>query len=294
MILYVFITRTKDGLPLSASTDFNHEINRNIKENKKYVKMVANKAPQLPERCILELEDSVIYMTTYIGVSYLVLVEYHYSAALAFNFLNDLMKEFIQKYETSKIDNARRPFHFIEFDTFIHKMRQAYNNPQTLARRVNLNDLNAELKLRPPFRLTVDLNVAKLGVGPRTALEPMPIFGWVAILFASLLFMLGILRGFSALHVSSMEVYGGTSPWHGILYITEALCRLYQIYLLYYKTRHRMMKSWVTTSALLLHIFILWNLRNPYQHSVFILSTLATLYYTAVRKNQEKLPNLEV
>lgn len=53
MILYTLIVRSKDGLALSASTDFNDEGLRDVKESKKYLKFLAKKAFQFPDRCML-------------------------------------------------------------------------------------------------------------------------------------------------------------------------------------------------------------------------------------------------
>lgn len=55
MIEYALIVRTKDGMALSASTDFNTQENNTVKGCKRYVKVVAKKATQFPERCILNL-----------------------------------------------------------------------------------------------------------------------------------------------------------------------------------------------------------------------------------------------
>lgn len=54
-IIYALIIRTKDGMPLSATTDFTDEINKNVKECKRYVKLLSKKAQQFPERCALQL-----------------------------------------------------------------------------------------------------------------------------------------------------------------------------------------------------------------------------------------------
>lgn len=58
-------------------------------------------------------------MITCVGVSYLVMTEFHYPAALAFSFLNELMREFIQLYDSNKVNTARRPYQFIEFGNFL-------------------------------------------------------------------------------------------------------------------------------------------------------------------------------
>jgi hypothetical protein len=60
MIFYALIVRTSDGMALSATTDFNDEVNRNIKESKRYVKLLAKKAYQFPERCTLKLHTYTI------------------------------------------------------------------------------------------------------------------------------------------------------------------------------------------------------------------------------------------
>lgn len=55
MIIYALIVRTKDGMALSATTDFNDEVNKSIKESKRYLKLLAKKASTLPDRCTLYL-----------------------------------------------------------------------------------------------------------------------------------------------------------------------------------------------------------------------------------------------
>jgi hypothetical protein len=60
MIVYALIVRTADGMALSATTDYNDEVNRHIKESKRYVKLLAKKAYQFPERCTLKLDTHTI------------------------------------------------------------------------------------------------------------------------------------------------------------------------------------------------------------------------------------------
>lgn len=59
-IIYALIIRTKDGMPLSATTDFTDEINKNVKECKRYVKLLSKKAQLFPERCVLQLQSHSI------------------------------------------------------------------------------------------------------------------------------------------------------------------------------------------------------------------------------------------
>ena len=60
MIEYALIVRTSDGMALSATTDFNDEVNTNVKESKRYVKLLAKKAFQFPDRCTLSLDTCTI------------------------------------------------------------------------------------------------------------------------------------------------------------------------------------------------------------------------------------------
>lgn len=39
-------------------------------------------------------------------------------------------------------------------DTFIQKTKQRYNNPRSLSTKINLADMQTEIKLRPPYQLS--------------------------------------------------------------------------------------------------------------------------------------------
>lgn len=53
-------------------------------------------------------------------MTYLALCDSSYPTVLAFSFLNELMREFITKYETVRVNMARRPYSFIEFGKCSH------------------------------------------------------------------------------------------------------------------------------------------------------------------------------
>jgi len=151
MIVYALIVRTSDGMALSATTDFNDEVNRNMKDSKRYVKLLAKKSYQFPDRCTMNLGTHTIHFITTVGLSCFAMCEATYPSILAFSFLNEIMREFLAKYELTKVNVVRRPYSFIEFDSIIHKTRQRYNKPQSLTTKINLTDLSSEMKLRPPY-----------------------------------------------------------------------------------------------------------------------------------------------
>lgn len=41
-------------------------------------------------------------------------------------------------------------------DNFIQKTKQRYNSPRSLSTRINLADMQTEIKLRPPYQLSPD------------------------------------------------------------------------------------------------------------------------------------------
>lgn len=76
------------------------------------------------------------------GICILTLTEKAYPKRLAFDYLDELRREFFQLYG-SQITSASRPYEFIRFDTFIQKTKKVYNDSKT---QRNLQKLNTELK----------------------------------------------------------------------------------------------------------------------------------------------------
>lgn len=72
---------------------------------------------------------------------YLVLADRAYPKRLAFNYLEELQKEFSLLYAT-EVGSATRPYAFIKFDSFIQKTKKLYMD--TRAQR-NVNKLNEDL-----------------------------------------------------------------------------------------------------------------------------------------------------
>lgn len=52
---------------------------------------------------------------TSLGLTYFAMSEAAYPSVLVFSFLNEIMKEFVTKYELMKVNLVRRPYSFIEF-----------------------------------------------------------------------------------------------------------------------------------------------------------------------------------
>uniref|UniRef100_A0A8C8YQA5 SEC22 homolog A, vesicle trafficking protein n=1 Tax=Prolemur simus TaxID=1328070 RepID=A0A8C8YQA5_PROSS len=66
MILSASVIRVRDGLPLSASTDY--EQNTGMQECRKYFKMLSRKLAQLPDRCTVKTGRYNINFISSLGV----------------------------------------------------------------------------------------------------------------------------------------------------------------------------------------------------------------------------------
>jgi len=78
------------------------------------------------------IDNDVVYMT---------LTDKQYPRKLAFQYLDELSKEFTSLYG-EQVENITRPYAFIKFDTFIQKTKKLYLDTRT---QRNISRLNADL-----------------------------------------------------------------------------------------------------------------------------------------------------
>ncbi|XP_040606798.1 vesicle-trafficking protein SEC22a isoform X2 [Mesocricetus auratus] len=239
MILSASVIRVRDGLPLSASTDY--EQSTGMQECRKYFKMLSRKLAQLPDRCTLKTGHYNINFISSLGVSYMMLCTENYPNVLAFSFLDELQKEFITTYNMMKTNTAVRPYCFIEFDNFIQRTKQRYNNPRSLSTKINLSDMQMEIKLRPPYQIPMcELGSANgvtsafsadcKGAGKISSahqrLEPATLSGIVAFILSLLCGALNLIRGFHAIE-SLLQSDGEDLNYIIAFFLGTAAC-LYQ------------------------------------------------------------------
>uniref|UniRef100_A0AAA9RW85 SEC22 homolog A, vesicle trafficking protein n=1 Tax=Bos taurus TaxID=9913 RepID=A0AAA9RW85_BOVIN len=240
MILSASVIRVRDGLPLSASTDY--EQGTGMQECRKYFKMLSRKLAQLPDRCTLKTGRYNINFISSMGVSYMMLCTENYPNVLAFSFLDELQKEFITTYNMMKTNTAVRPYCFIEFDNFIQRTKQRYNNPRSLSTKINLSDMQMEIKLRPPYQISMGelgsangvtsaFSVDYKGAGKISSahqrLEPATLSGIVAFILSLLCAALNLIRGFHAIE-SLLQSDGEDLNYIVAFFLGTAAC-LYQI-----------------------------------------------------------------
>lgn len=154
LILFAFVVRVRDGLPLSASTDFLH--NKELQERKQQLKVISNSLSSLPERGTVKGHELNIHFLSSEGVSYMTVCAWSLPAATAFCFLEDLHWEFTACFDNSAVALASRPYPFLEFDSAIQKLQQHYNQKGGPSLEVTLAEVQEDLRTSPPQVLTME------------------------------------------------------------------------------------------------------------------------------------------
>ncbi|XP_063318221.1 vesicle-trafficking protein SEC22b-like [Pelmatolapia mariae] len=143
MILLTMVARVADGLPLAASVQEDEQSERDLQQYQSQAKQLCRKLDaQSPERCTLEAGDMNFQLLISQGVCYLSLCEASFPRKMAFAYLEDLSNEFYDQYGR-RIPTVTRPYSFIEFDTYIQKVKKSYVDSR--ARRT-LSSVNTELQ----------------------------------------------------------------------------------------------------------------------------------------------------
>ncbi|XP_023682723.1 vesicle-trafficking protein SEC22a [Paramormyrops kingsleyae] len=301
MVLFASVVRVRDGLPLSASTDY--EQDRGLQETKRHLKSLSKKLSQFPDRCTLKTGQHTVNFTSSLGVGYLMVCSESYPSVLAFCFLDELQREFIVTYDTKRINSAVRPYSFIEFDNFIQKTKQRYNSPRSLSTRVNLADMQMEIKLRPPFQLSAeDLSALNgfshhspskyKGIAPNQMLEPVTLAGVVSCVLSLLCGGLNLLRGVHAIE-SVLQNEDEDFSYVIAFFLGTAAC-LYQCYLFAYCTLWRNGKSFLAFALICLCNMYLYELRNLWQILFHVTVGAFTTLQIRLRQPQGKAPDYNV
>ncbi|KAK9463738.1 Longin-like domain-containing protein [Lipomyces oligophaga] len=143
MIVSTAINRLSDKLPLTAYTDDTlsaSEISKYIAEQKDLIrKLNASSEP----RASIESGPYTHHYLISDGVIFITFCDKSYPRKLAFTYLDELSREFINSYGRNIEQPDLRPFAYITFENFIQKTRRVYEDTRT---NVNLDKLNAELQ----------------------------------------------------------------------------------------------------------------------------------------------------
>ncbi|XP_028825488.1 vesicle-trafficking protein SEC22c [Denticeps clupeoides] len=272
LILFAFVARIGDGLPLSASTDFEH--NKELQERKQQLKTISKGLALLPEKGTVKGHELNIYFFSAEGVSYMTVCSCRLPAAMAFCFLEDLRWEFTASFDSAAVSLATRPYPFLEFDTIIQKLKQHYNQTGGPLLDVTLAEVREELKTSPPQVLTMeDVELCNgaanghveqvPGTGPNQRLEPVSAPGILSLVLNIMCAALNLIRGVHLTEYTFQDDYEGI--WNVVAFLVPFVCCLCQCQLYLFHSSSKKLKSFTLLTLIVLCNGFLYGLRNEWQ-----------------------------
>ncbi|KAJ7322105.1 hypothetical protein JRQ81_018392 [Phrynocephalus forsythii] len=153
-IPFACVVRVRDGLPLSASTDFH--LDQDFLECRKKLKALSSLLAQYPDRGTAQARDLSIHFHSFRGIACLGICQNSYPAAMAFCFLAELQWRFSTSYDAASVDLASRPYAFIEFDSIIQKLKNRYSYSNYAPTKFNVEKIQEELCLCPPVLVKLE------------------------------------------------------------------------------------------------------------------------------------------
>jgi len=137
------IGRVSDGLLLCASVEAMEESQELYDYNRQAKEILKSLSKNSPSR--LHIETGPFYFVYSISgeLCYLTLCDKSYPRKLAFNFLDEIAREFPLSHTPNDVLNAKRPYQFIEFESFIQKTKKLYTDSRT---QRNLAKVSEELQ----------------------------------------------------------------------------------------------------------------------------------------------------
>ncbi|XP_058479600.1 vesicle-trafficking protein SEC22c [Solea solea] len=297
LIFFAFVVRVRDGLPLSASTDFEH--NRELQERKQQLRTVSKALARFPDRGSIKGQELNIYFISSEGVSYMTVCHCSLPVAKAFCFLEDLRWEFTACFNSTVVALAARPYPFLEFDGTIQKLKQQYNQSGGPALEVTLAEVQEDLRIHPLQVINLDeVELTNgtanghieqgLGSGQNVRLEPVTAPGILSLVLNIMCASLNIIRGVHLVENTFQDDYEGI--WNVVAFLVAFVCCVLQCQLYLFHSSLKRMKSFTLLAVVVLCNLYLLGLRNIWQlifHiSVASLSTVLIL----TRKLQDR-PN---
>ncbi|MED6238048.1 hypothetical protein ATANTOWER_006175 [Ataeniobius toweri] len=296
LILFAFVVRVRDGLPLSASTDFEH--NKELQERKQQLRTISKSLARFPDRGTIKGQKLNIYVVSSEGVSYMSVCHSSLPAAKAFCFLEDLRWEFTACFTNTVISLAARPYPFLEFDSTIQKLKQQYNQSGGPALEVTLAEVQEDLRIRPPQVINldevelsngtanghIDQTAASAGINQR--LEPVTAPGILSLVLNIMCASLNVIRGVHLVENTFQDDYEGI--WNVVAFFLAFICCAFQCHLYLFHSSLKKLKSFVLLSIIVLCNLYLLGMRNIWQLLFHISVASFSTSLTLTRRFQQR------
>uniref|UniRef100_A0A3B4BIJ6 Longin domain-containing protein n=1 Tax=Periophthalmus magnuspinnatus TaxID=409849 RepID=A0A3B4BIJ6_9GOBI len=295
MILFAFVVRVRDGLPLSASTDFEH--NPELQERKHQLRTISKALDRFPDRGTVKGQQLHIF-TSSDGVSYMTVCHCSLPVAKAFCFLEDLRWEFTAGFSSAVVSLAVRPYPFLEFDSTIQRLKQQYNQCGSPALEVTLAEVQDDLKIHPPQVITfeeVDLSngIANGHIEPASGsqnvrLEPVTAPGVLSLVLNIVCASLNLIRGVH-LFEYTLQQDDNDSIWNVVAFLLAFISGICQCHLYVFHSSLKKLKSFTLLSVIVLCNLYLLGLRNMWQLAFHISVACLSTVLILSRKLQDKI-----
>ncbi|CAL9698035.1 unnamed protein product [Knipowitschia caucasica] len=296
LILFAFVVRVRDGLPLSASTDFEH--NPELQERKHQLRTISKALARFPNRGTVKGQQLDVYFSSSEGVSYMTVCHCSLPVAKAFCFLEDLRWEFTACFSSADVSLAVRPYPFLEFDSTIQKLKQQYNQHGGPALEVTLAEVQDDLKIHPPQVVTFEEVELSNGIGnghvepasgsgQNVRLEPVTAPGVLSLVLNIVCASLNLIRGVHLFEYTFQD--DNDSFWNVVAFFLAFVCCICQCHLYVFHSSLKKQKSFVLLSVIVLCNVYLLGLRNWWQLLFHIsVSSLSTVLILS-RRLQDKV-----
>ncbi|XP_075994265.1 vesicle-trafficking protein SEC22c [Genypterus blacodes] len=295
LILFAFVVRVRDGLPLSASTDFEHK--KELQERKQQLRTISKALALFPQRGTVQGQELNIHFISSEGVSYMTVCHCSLPAAKAFCFLEDLRWEFTACFNSTVIALAARPYPFLEFDGTIQKLKQQYNQSGGPALEVTLAEVQEDLRRHPPKVITLEEMELTNGManghveqnpgsGQNVRLEPVTAPGILSLVLNIMCAALNVIRGVHLIEYTFQDDYDGV--WNVVAFLLAFVCCVTQCHLYLFHSSSKKLKSLTLLSAIFLCNSYLFGLRNVWQLMFHIFVASLSTFLILTRKLQDR------
>lgn len=295
LILFACVVRVRDGLPLSASTDFYHT--QEFLETRRRLKTLALRLAQYPGRGSAQGRDFSIHFSSSGDVACMAICSHWCPAAMAFCFLETLWWEFTASYDTTRIGLASRPYAFLEFDSIIQKVKWHFNRVSSAQMGSSLEKVQEELELQPPAVLPLeDPDVANGVMNGHTRMplepaanfrmEPVTALGVLSLILNIMCAALNLIRG---IHLAEHSLQVTHEEIGNILaFLVPFVACIFQCYLYLVYSPARVTKVALMLLSICLGNAYLHGLRNLWQILFHVGVAFLSSHQILTRQLQEK------
>lgn len=295
MILYASIVRVRDGLPLSASTDFYHA--QEFLECRRQLRTLAQRLAQHPGRGCAESCDFRIYFSSSGDVACMAICSRQCPAAMAFCFLEALWWDFTASHDTTRVGLASRPYAFLEFDSVIQKTKWHFNHMSSPQMKSGLEKVQEELELEPPAVLSLEDTQVANGMlnghtpvhsepAPNLRMKPVTALGVLSLVLNIMCAALNLIRG---VHLAEHSLQVAQEEVGNILaFFIPSMACIIQCYLYLFYSPARTLKVLLMLVSICLGNAYLHGLRNTWQILFHVGVAFLSSYQILTRQLQER------